>query len=94
VSVWASIVLGLLAGSIFPKIVNKRGEGPLSDLVLGIDGAMVRGDVSRWQRSYQFESVQPSGGRNRSWRGCFTGSRRLQFASKTLLAGTGSTTHS
>jgi uncharacterized membrane protein YeaQ/YmgE (transglycosylase-associated protein family) len=39
----AWIVLGLLAGFIGSKIVNKRGEGLLLDLVLGIVGAFVGG---------------------------------------------------
>ena len=39
----AWIVLGLLAGFIASKIVNKRGEGPLLDIGLGIAGAIVGG---------------------------------------------------
>lgn len=39
----AWIVLGLLAGFIGSKIVNKRGEGVLLDIVLGIVGAIVGG---------------------------------------------------
>jgi uncharacterized membrane protein YeaQ/YmgE (transglycosylase-associated protein family) len=39
----AWIVLGLLAGFIGSKIVNKRGEGLLMDIVLGIIGAVVGG---------------------------------------------------
>ena len=38
-SILAWIILGLLAGSIGSKIVNKRGEGFLLDIVLGIVGA-------------------------------------------------------
>jgi len=37
------IVLGLIAGFIASKIVNKSGEGVLLDIVLGIVGAMVGG---------------------------------------------------
>jgi uncharacterized membrane protein YeaQ/YmgE (transglycosylase-associated protein family) len=37
------IVLGLLAGFIGSKIVNKRGEGVILDIVLGIVGAIVGG---------------------------------------------------
>jgi uncharacterized membrane protein YeaQ/YmgE (transglycosylase-associated protein family) len=37
------IVLGLLAGFIGSKIVNKRGEGVILDVVLGIVGAIVGG---------------------------------------------------
>jgi uncharacterized membrane protein YeaQ/YmgE (transglycosylase-associated protein family) len=39
--VW--IVLGLVAGFIGSKIVNKKGEGLLLDIVLGIVGAVVGG---------------------------------------------------
>jgi uncharacterized membrane protein YeaQ/YmgE (transglycosylase-associated protein family) len=37
------IILGLVAGFIGSKIVNKRGEGLLLDIVLGIIGAFVGG---------------------------------------------------
>ena len=39
----AWIVLGLLAGFLASKLVNKRGEGILIDIVLGIVGAFVGG---------------------------------------------------
>ncbi|HZV59001.1 MAG TPA: GlsB/YeaQ/YmgE family stress response membrane protein [Candidatus Eremiobacteraceae bacterium] len=39
----AWIVLGLIAGFIGSKIVNKTGEGVLLDIVLGIVGAVVGG---------------------------------------------------
>ncbi len=39
----AWIVLGLVAGFIGSKIVNKSGEGILLDIVLGIVGAVVGG---------------------------------------------------
>ena len=39
----AWIVLGLIAGFIGSKIVNKRGEGLILDIVLGIVGAIVGG---------------------------------------------------
>jgi uncharacterized membrane protein YeaQ/YmgE (transglycosylase-associated protein family) len=42
-SILAWVVLGLLAGFIGSKIVNKSGEGLLLDLVLGIVGAVVGG---------------------------------------------------
>jgi len=42
-SVLAWIVLGLIAGFIGSKIVNKRGEGLILDIVLGIIGAIVGG---------------------------------------------------
>src|ERR1700761_5191120 len=37
------IVLGLIAGFIASKIVNKAGEGALLDIVLGVIGAVVGG---------------------------------------------------
>ena len=39
----AWIVLGLVAGFIGSKIVNKSGEGILLDIVLGIVGAVAGG---------------------------------------------------
>jgi uncharacterized membrane protein YeaQ/YmgE (transglycosylase-associated protein family) len=42
-SIIAWIVLGLIAGFIASKIVNKRGEGLLLDILLGIVGALVGG---------------------------------------------------
>jgi uncharacterized membrane protein YeaQ/YmgE (transglycosylase-associated protein family) len=39
----AWIVLGLVAGFIASKIVNKTGEGFLLDIVLGIVGAVIGG---------------------------------------------------
>lgn len=42
-SVIAWIVLGLIAGFIASKIVNRAGEGVLLDIVLGIVGAVVGG---------------------------------------------------
>jgi uncharacterized membrane protein YeaQ/YmgE (transglycosylase-associated protein family) len=37
------IILGLVAGFIGSKIVNKRGEGIMLDIALGIVGAIVGG---------------------------------------------------
>jgi uncharacterized membrane protein YeaQ/YmgE (transglycosylase-associated protein family) len=37
------IVLGLIAGFIASKIVNKKGEGCLLDIVLGVVGSFVGG---------------------------------------------------
>jgi uncharacterized membrane protein YeaQ/YmgE (transglycosylase-associated protein family) len=37
------IILGLIAGFIGSKIVNKTGEGLILDIVLGIVGAIVGG---------------------------------------------------
>jgi uncharacterized membrane protein YeaQ/YmgE (transglycosylase-associated protein family) len=42
-SVLAWIVLGLIAGFIASKIINKSGEGLILDLVLGIIGAVIGG---------------------------------------------------
>ena len=39
----AWIVLGLFAGFIGSKIVNKRGEGVFLDILLGVVGAVVGG---------------------------------------------------
>jgi uncharacterized membrane protein YeaQ/YmgE (transglycosylase-associated protein family) len=39
----AWIILGLIAGFIASKIVNKSGEGLLLDIILGIIGAVVGG---------------------------------------------------
>lgn len=39
----AWIVLGLIAGFIASKIVNKQGEGLILDIVLGIVGALAGG---------------------------------------------------
>lgn len=45
VSIIAWIVLGLIAGFIASRIVNRRGEGVILDIVLGIIGALVGGFV-------------------------------------------------
>jgi uncharacterized membrane protein YeaQ/YmgE (transglycosylase-associated protein family) len=42
-SIIAWIVLGLIAGFIASKIVNKTGEGVLLDIILGIVGSVVGG---------------------------------------------------
>jgi uncharacterized membrane protein YeaQ/YmgE (transglycosylase-associated protein family) len=39
----AWIVLGLIAGFVASKIVNRTGEGVIVDVLLGIAGAMVGG---------------------------------------------------
>jgi uncharacterized membrane protein YeaQ/YmgE (transglycosylase-associated protein family) len=41
----AWIVLGLLAGFIGSKLVNKSGEGVFLDVILGIVGAVIGGWV-------------------------------------------------
>jgi len=42
-SILAWIVLGLVAGFIASKIVNKSGEGVILDIVLGVVGSVVGG---------------------------------------------------
>ena len=42
-SILAWILLGLLAGFIGSKIVNKSGEGVIVDILLGIVGAVLGG---------------------------------------------------
>jgi uncharacterized membrane protein YeaQ/YmgE (transglycosylase-associated protein family) len=46
-SVIAWIILGLIAGYIASKIVNKAGEGLFLDIILGIVGAVVGGFIFR-----------------------------------------------
>ncbi len=41
----AWIILGLVAGFIGSKLVNKTGEGIIMDVVLGVVGAVVGGFV-------------------------------------------------
>jgi uncharacterized membrane protein YeaQ/YmgE (transglycosylase-associated protein family) len=42
-SIIAWIILGLIAGFVGSKIVNKRGEGLIRDILLGVIGAVVGG---------------------------------------------------
>jgi uncharacterized membrane protein YeaQ/YmgE (transglycosylase-associated protein family) len=44
-SIFAWLLLGLIAGFIGSKIVNKSGEGLILDIILGIVGAAVGGYV-------------------------------------------------
>ena len=44
-SIIAWLILGLIAGFIASKIVNKSGEGLLVDIVLGIVGAIIGGYI-------------------------------------------------
>lgn len=55
-SIIAWLVLGLMAGFIGSKIVNKSGEGVLVDIVLGIVGALFGGFLFN-----QFGSVGVTG---------------------------------
>jgi len=47
-SILAWIILGLIAGFVASKIVNKAGEGILLDIVLGVVGAVVGGFIFRF----------------------------------------------
>jgi uncharacterized membrane protein YeaQ/YmgE (transglycosylase-associated protein family) len=44
-SILAWIILGLIAGFIGSKIVNKSGEGIILDIVLGVVGAFLGGFI-------------------------------------------------
>ena len=46
-SVIAWIVLGLIAGFVASKVINKQGEGLVMDIVLGVVGAVVGGWLFR-----------------------------------------------
>jgi uncharacterized membrane protein YeaQ/YmgE (transglycosylase-associated protein family) len=46
-SVIAWIVLGLIAGFIASKVINREGEGLVMDIVLGVVGAVVGGWLFR-----------------------------------------------
>jgi uncharacterized membrane protein YeaQ/YmgE (transglycosylase-associated protein family) len=46
-SVLAWVVLGLIAGFIGSKIVNRRGEGIVLDILLGVVGALAGGWLFR-----------------------------------------------
>ena len=46
-SIISWIVLGLIAGFIASKLVNKTGEGIFLDIVLGIVGAVIGGFIVR-----------------------------------------------
>jgi uncharacterized membrane protein YeaQ/YmgE (transglycosylase-associated protein family) len=39
------LILGLIAGFIASKIINKSGEGLIMDIVLGVVGALVGGFI-------------------------------------------------
>ena len=44
-SILAWLILGLIAGFIGSKLVNKTGEGLILDIVLGVIGAFVGGFI-------------------------------------------------
>jgi len=51
VSIIAWIALGLIAGFIAARIVNKKGAGIFLNIVLGIVGAVVGGEIFTWIRT-------------------------------------------
>ena len=59
----AWIVLGLIAGFIGSKIVNKSGQGVFLDIILGIIGAVVGGYLvsfftgAPWQSGFDIPSM-------------------------------------
>src|SRR4051812_33552257 len=61
------LVLGLIAGFIASRIVNKTGEGVILDIVLGIIGAVVGASrsPSLELRRYRFQSLQHACGHRR-----------------------------
>lgn len=46
ISIFSWIILGLIAGFIGSKLVNKTGQGMLMDIALGIFGAVVGGWIA------------------------------------------------
>ena len=59
-SVLAWVVLGLIAGFIGSKIVNRRGEGIVLDILLGVVGALAGGWLFRM---FGASGVSGAGGR-------------------------------
>ena len=47
-SIFAWIVLGLIAGFVASKIVTSQGQGIFIDIVLGVIGAFVGGLIFSW----------------------------------------------
>jgi uncharacterized membrane protein YeaQ/YmgE (transglycosylase-associated protein family) len=45
VSILGWVILGLIAGFIASKIVNRKGQGVVLDIVIGIVGAIVGGSL-------------------------------------------------
>ena len=67
-SILAWIVLGLIAGFIGSKLVNKSGEGVLLDIILGIVGAVIGGWVFNFFGAAGvtgLEPIQPARRRDR-----------------------------
>ena len=44
-SILAWLVVGLIAGFLASKVINKTGEGVIMDIVLGVVGAVVGGFI-------------------------------------------------
>ena len=55
-SILAWLVVGLIAGFLASKIVNKTGSGMVMDIVLGVVGALVGGFIFNY-----FGHAAPSG---------------------------------
>lgn len=55
----AWLILGLLAGFIASKIVNKHGEGLIRDILLGIVGAFVGGFLFRFFGAHAVTGLNP-----------------------------------
>jgi uncharacterized membrane protein YeaQ/YmgE (transglycosylase-associated protein family) len=53
------ILLGLVAGFLGSKMVNRRGEGIVIDLLLGSVGALAGGLASQWFSLHGFSSLSP-----------------------------------
>jgi len=47
-SLFVWIVLGLISGFVASHLVNRRGEGMLLDIMLGIVGAILGGWLFHW----------------------------------------------
>ena len=50
----AWIFVGLIAGFLASKVVNRSGEGFMRDILLGIVGAIVGGWISQYQNHIEF----------------------------------------
>ena len=61
-SILAWIILGLVAGFIASKIVNRHGEGIILDVLLGIVGSVVGGLVTHiFSRPKEGAQYHPAG---------------------------------
>ena len=82
------IILGVIAGFIGSKIVNKTGQGLIMDIVLGIVGAIVGGVICSQLFGvgcHRPQHLQPD--RRRGWRGgCAVGLPPVQRKADALAA--------